>query len=170
MAIDQETERALRILLDKQAIHEVLMRYSRGIDRCDSELLHSAYHPDANDDHGMFRGKATDFIQWALDALKKDESTSHQMANELIEVDGDVAYGETYFIAVHRRQMKDGSKSDLQFAGRYVDRFERRDGVWKIADRKVVYDRSRIDTVQKAFPTEQFTSGKRSREDPVFKR
>ena len=52
MSIDEKTERALRVLLDKQEIHEVLMRYCRGIDRCDAELLHSVYHPDATDDHG----------------------------------------------------------------------------------------------------------------------
>ena len=55
MSLDEKTERALRVLLDKQEIHEVLMRYCRGIDRCDAELLHSVYHPDATDDHGLFK-------------------------------------------------------------------------------------------------------------------
>ena len=51
MSIDDKTERALRVLLDKQEIHEVLMRYCRGIDRCDSELLHSVYHRPNGWDH-----------------------------------------------------------------------------------------------------------------------
>ncbi len=170
MADDEKTQDSLRMLLDKQEIHEVLMRYCRGIDRCDEELLRGVYHSDATDDHGMFTGKAADFIPWAIEALKKDESTNHYIANELIEVEGDVAHCESYFLAVHRRQQKDGAKSDLQFSGRYVDRFERRQGVWKIAHRQVVFDRSRIDPVGKTFRTEPFVCGKRTREDPSYKR
>jgi ketosteroid isomerase-like protein len=170
MSIDEKTERALRVLLDKQEIHEVLMRYSRGIDRCDAELLHGVYHPDATDDHGMFTGKAADFIPWALAALVKDDGSSHYIANELIEVDGDVAHCESYFFGIHRRQGKDGTTADLVFSGRYADRFERRNGAWKIAHRQVIFDRSRIDKVEKVFRTDGFVTGKRSREDPAYKR
>jgi ketosteroid isomerase-like protein len=170
MSIDEKTQYAMQVLLDKQEIHEVLMRYCRGIDRCDEELLRGVYHPDATDDHGLFTGKAADFIPWAIKALGRDENTSHYIANELIEVEGDVAYCESYFLAVHRRREKDGTKVDLQFVGRYADRFERRQGVWKIANRQVVFDRSRIDPVGKTFSTEQYVCGKRSREDPVYKR
>lgn len=88
----------------------------------------------------------------------------------MIEVEGDVAYCESYFFAVHRRQNKDGTKADLIFAGRYVDRFERREGRWKIAHRQVVFDRSRIDKIEKSFSIEEYVCGKRSREDPVYKR
>ena len=170
MSTDEKTQRAVQVLLDKQEIHEVLMRYCRGIDRCDAELLYSVYHPDATDDHGLFKGKAVDFVPWALKSLGRDEGTSHYIANELIEVEGDVAHCESYFFAVHRRQNKDGTQSDLIFAGRYVDRFERRAGLWKIAHRQVVFDRSRIDRVEKAFSIEEYVCGKRSREDPVYKR
>jgi hypothetical protein len=76
MIIDEKTERALQVLLDKQEIHEVLMRYCRGIDRCDAELLRSVYHADAVDDHGQLNGKAADFIPWAIKALERDENTS----------------------------------------------------------------------------------------------
>ena len=170
MAVDEKTQHAVRALLDKQEIHEVLMRYCRGIDRCDAELLHSVYHPDATDDHGLFKGKAADFIPWAIKSLARDENTSHYIANELIEVEGDIARCESYFFAVHRRREKDGTTADLTFAGRYVDRFERRQGLWKIAHRQVVFDRSRIDPVGRTFSTEEYVCGKRSREDPVYKR
>jgi hypothetical protein len=165
-----KTNAALKELLDKQEIHEVLMRYCRGIDRCDEELLRSVYHPDATDNHGLFVGKAVDFIPWALKGLERDQSTSHCIANELIEVRSDVAWSESYFLAVHRRQEKDGTTIDLTFAGRYVDRFERRQGVWKIADRKVVLDRSRIDPVDKSFRLDQYLTGRRSRQDEVYRR
>src|SRR5215469_3641262 len=108
MSIDEKTERALRVLLDKQEIHEVLMRYCRGIDRCDAELLESVYHPDATDNHGQFVGKASDFITWALEGLKRDLNTKHYVTNELIELSGEVAYVESYVLAIHHRASKEG--------------------------------------------------------------
>ena len=166
---DEKTNRRLEELLDKQEIHEVLMRYCRGIDRRDEELLRGVYHPDATDNHGLFVGKAADFIPWALAGLERDESTNHFIANELIDIRGDVAHSESYVLAVHRRRQHDGSVVDLTFGGRYVDRFERRAGAWRIADRKVVLDWSRIDPVEKGFSLERFLTGKRSREDEVYR-
>ena len=48
MAID---ETALCGLLDREAIRDVYTRYARGLDRGDAELIASAYHPDATEDH-----------------------------------------------------------------------------------------------------------------------
>ncbi len=38
MAIDPRTEASLKVMLDKQEIHEVMMRYCRAVDRMDEEL------------------------------------------------------------------------------------------------------------------------------------
>ena len=81
-----------------------------------------------------------------------------------------VFVGWSYFFGIHRRQEKDGGTVDLVFSGRYADRFERRAGAWKIAHRQVVFDRSRIDKIEKSFSIEEYVCGKRSREDPVYKR
>ena len=59
--IDSTLEARLRELLDKQEIHEVLLRYCRGVDRCDRDMIAACYHPDAIDDHG-------DWVASALDA------------------------------------------------------------------------------------------------------
>ena len=50
-------EATLRELLDKQALHELVLTYCRACDRRDLRLLCSLYHDDAIDDHGsMFKG------------------------------------------------------------------------------------------------------------------
>jgi hypothetical protein len=70
---------------------------------------------------------------------------------------------------VHRRKSKDGTVTkDLTFGGRYVDRFERREGVWKIAHRQVIFEWSRIDQVEESYALEHFVTGQRSREDAVY--
>ena len=145
---------ALRILIDKQEICEVLLRYCRGMDRLDESLLRTVYHPDATDDHGVFKGKASDFIDWALDYSKTNmKMTWHVIMNVLIEVDGDAADSEAYSVAFHR--VKGQKDFDWIVGGRFIDRFERRKGVWKIAQRRVVFEWSR-----KGPATEEFDLNK----------
>ena len=47
---------ALQQLIDRQQIHDCILRYCSGVDRFDREMLLSVYHPDAMDDHGAFVG------------------------------------------------------------------------------------------------------------------
>lgn len=158
---------SLQQLLDRQAIHDVLMRYARGIDRLDMALVRSCYHPEARDDHGSFKGPVEEFIPWVQEALARFESTMHFLGNELIDVDGDRARAETYCIATHRRR---GEDVDWVVGVRYVDLFERRDGEWRIADRAVVFEWSRVDEVHApSFPPE-FLGARRDRSDPVYRR
>jgi hypothetical protein len=156
-------------LLAKQAIHDALMRYCRGIDRCDAELVRSAYHPDSFDDHGAYKGNGWEFADVVVEGLAMFASTQHAICNEFVELDGDVGYAESYFVASHRLD-QEGVLVDLVFAGRYVDRFELRAGDWKIAHRVVVHDWSRIDRVEEVFPgLDVFEQGKRGHDDIVFR-
>jgi hypothetical protein len=162
---------AVRDLLDKQAIREVLLRYCRGIDRVDGELIRSVYHDDAVEDHGAFAGKTPDeFVGYATERSHVFSATSHYVTNQLIELDGDVASSEAYFLVVHRGE-RDGEAYDVVAGGRYVDRFERRNGEWKIARRTVVHDWSRVDPVTEAWERAGFfVQGVRSRDDPAYAR
>lgn len=128
------------VLSSKQACAELVYKLARGLDRCDDALLRSVFHDDATDDHGGFKGSASDFVGWALGLLAKMERTQHLIGNILVEVEGDRAVGEAYFVANHDMLGADGRAVRMIAAGRYLDRFERRDGVWKIAHRHAVYD------------------------------
>ena len=70
----------------------------------------------------------------------------HKINNVLIELDGDIARCETCVTVVVRIPLERGA-TDWTHAGRYVDRFERRNGEWRIAHRTVVYDLERFDEV-----------------------
>ena len=50
-------------LLDRLDIRDRVAQLARGMDRHDADLMASAYHPDAYEDHGSFRGLAPDFIE-----------------------------------------------------------------------------------------------------------
>jgi deazaflavin-dependent oxidoreductase (nitroreductase family) len=47
----------LQRLLDKDEIYECWLKYCRGVDRCDADLMRQAYHEDAFEDHGGMWGR-----------------------------------------------------------------------------------------------------------------
>lgn len=174
----QETRMDLQQLLDRQAISDLIALYCRGLDRVDEATLRSIYHPDAIEDRGagIFIGPAQEWISWTMTVLPVFAMTQHCILNCLIDLEGDVAHGETYFHAYHRfgaPEAQDegmnghsGSRDALRYAnvqdsdvawpegdtevilaGRYLDRFERRDGVWKFAYRKMICDWCRTQPV-----------------------
>ena len=131
---------ALTQLLDREAIRECMFRYCRGIDRLDEQALRSAYWPDATDRHGPYSGSATGFIDWAVEKLKTSERSVHLVSNMSITLHGNSAGVETYFQALQRDRDAQGMLQEVFLAGRYVDRFEKRGGEWRVAARVVVYD------------------------------
>lgn len=141
----------LQLLEDREAIRQVMYAYARGADRLDRELVEAAYHPDAFDDHGTFTGDR----DTAVDVIVSNPSGApvgmHHLGNMLIELDGDTANVETYFLACKAMEV-DGVAQTSVRAGRYLDRFERRDGTWRIAHRVVVDDWSRLDAAPSPAP------------------
>jgi len=129
----------LSVLADKAECTELVVRVARAIDRRDADLLATLFHSDATDDHGMFAGTASEFIAWVMPVLATMKRTQHVLGQTLIEIDGDRAASETYFVAHHTLPGPDGDVFMLA-AGRYLDRFERRVGTWKISHRHAVYD------------------------------
>jgi hypothetical protein len=150
------------------AISDVLARYCRGIDRLDLELVRACYWPDATDSHGGFHGSRDEFVAWVARLLARFESTMHFLGNVLIEVDGSAAVAETYALAFHRSAEAKPSLN-LVIGVRYVDRFEKRRGVWKIAKRVCVTEWSRVDDEAGRFPIAAgHLRGARDRSDAVY--
>lgn len=160
----------LQALIDRQKIYEVLTRYCRGVDRHDVELIRSVYHEDAVDDHGMFKGRGVDFAPWIVAWMRENiKACQHFIGNFSCDLAGDVAHTETYCVSVS--ETKTGQIATVW--NRYIDRFEKRDGAWKIADRLVVLDVTRIDEASASFgsaPGWDFTFGAPDKSDPVYTR
>jgi ketosteroid isomerase-like protein len=133
-----ELERALTELQDRQAISDVLATYSRAVDRLDRELLLSVYHDDAIDDHGVFVGTPEQFADWVVDMHTRTHlSHQHCIFNHTVDLDGDVAHVESYFMFVGLNRT---GKPLAMSGGRYLDRMEKRDGRWAIAARVCIRD------------------------------
>ena len=155
----------------RASISDLLCAYARAVDRRDWQALRDYFHPDAIDEHGEFTGTVEEFIVWVSKRHAEIPSSSHFLGNCLIEFIGDTtARVETYFIAIQRKPAPSGAggEIDTDVIGRYLDRFECRDGMWKIAKRVVLYDGSR--QVPSSFRprTSPGALGKRDASDPVY--
>jgi ketosteroid isomerase-like protein len=129
----------VQYLLDRLALQDLATRYARAIDRRDRALLLSLYHEDAVDNHGvMFTGGPIVFADWQPVVMAQFEVTAHHLTTMNFQLDRDSADGELYFIAYHRTLPPDSK--EVIVTGRYLDRYERRQGTWKIAKRQLVWD------------------------------
>lgn len=101
--IREQLDEAIRRLVDEAQIRGVTVRYARAIERMDWDLLRSCYHHGAIDDHGLYAGDVDGFIELLAQRLPLDESTTHFLGNQEIELSGDLAFVETACIARYRR-------------------------------------------------------------------
>lgn len=133
---------ALQALIDKDAIQDVLSTYVRAGDRCDAEMMKTVFHEDAVESHFGVERSPRDFIDWAMPMLRQIGNIAHYLSIPMIQLRGDVAYVESYGIAFHRMNDPAGPYDSI-WGARVFDRFERRNGIWRIAYRRVVYDWNR---------------------------
>lgn len=122
----------IREAKDRHDIKQCLLRYTRGVDRHDKALMESAYHADALDEHGVANAVASEFCDWAIGYHAENQDQHHHViTNSTIDLDDDIAHGETYYMFWGDNKI---GPPTLAF-GRYIDRFEKRDGRWAIARR-----------------------------------
>lgn len=156
---------------EKLAIAELPALYMRGLDRLDRDLLRAQFWDDAWVDYGIYAGDVDGFADFCMAALRSHLRNHHMIGQHLIEVEADTAWGEVYFQAYHRVADAAGSPRDMVIAGRYVDRYEKRGGIWKFAYRSEVVDWARNDPAADAFMAGSGNIwGMRQPDDPLYRR
>lgn len=177
-------ETKLARLIDKMEIEEVILRYTRGLDRRDWDAVRSVYHPDAIDEHGDYRGGPENFVLGLIERHKTVEQSMHFVTNLAVEMAGsDDALVETYFITLqrvlptpgtplppyaYRTAVGDGSAVQVMVAGRYIDHMTRYQGEWRILHRQVAFEVRQADAAQPGgmIKPEWIQAG-RSGDDPI---
>jgi hypothetical protein len=163
----QADDTALDAALSRIAIHDLAMAYCRAADRADAELMNSIFHDDSVVISGVINGSGAAFAEKITAFCRENlDYCFHSVANEWVEVKGDHAIGELYVIA----QMTSAGQ-DVMTGGRYIDSYERRDGVWKIKARTFVADWTTTNpsTNQKdGFYEGLVNHGRFGREDPIY--
>jgi hypothetical protein len=154
-------------LADRQAITDLIYTYCRAVDRLDVALGHSIWHEDGYADYGAdyYRGPGRGVMDLICEHHLGLKSHSHQVSNILINLDGDDAGSESYVTGTMRME-RDGKLFHLGVWGRYLDRWQRRDGVWGLLHRVVVFDHQEMREVQDM--PGHGRSGARDKSDPSY--
>ena len=106
-------------------------------DLAEWDKLRGLFHPDATIEITWFEGKVSDFITGSQQMGASDLKTKHLIASPVVTFNGDKAIAETNAIIVgDNAKLGVGSSNHCRF----YDRIEKRNGVWKIADRQSIYD------------------------------
>jgi len=170
----------LRNLIAKQAIREALQRYARGVDRGDAPLALSAFHPDAVLRHGFLdEVSPREWITWVMSRPPIDRigighfepaenvvlGQQHHLTNQTIDIQGETAFSECYFVE-HTLSRRGEQLYVTTVGGRYVERYECRDGDWRIAERDAVRDWDGVQPIAARFPGwENSAAGRRDEQD-----
>jgi len=174
-------------LLAEQAIRKAVTCYSRGADRCDIELLKSAFHDDAEVRYGSYDGHYAEFCENVVAGHFAMNYTTHTVLNEYYDIDAEAnkGVGEIYVLAFlsmsqagdvmaveHYKESDSDGGFEYVVAGRYVDQYEGRDGDWRIVMRQYIIDWSRTSEFTGSDPNELFRSltykGMQDRGDPSY--
>jgi hypothetical protein len=157
--VTQSVEERLARLEDRAAIEEIVFLFCRAVDRSDLASIPAFFHPDAHDNHGLYAGDVAGLVAWLSERHKNILQATHNVSNVLIEFSGaDRALVESRLITCIRYTpqgsamfarsaaitLPEGKSVDSLTFGRYVDIFERRQGVWKIARRTAVPDQHMV--------------------------
>lgn len=161
-----EMQAHLERMLAKEQITDALLAYARGVDRLDLNRIRATFHPESIADYGdMFQGTGDEFAEFIGQVHPPMQTHTHHLSNVTISVDGDHAGSEAYVIVRTRTTGADGVQHDTMAFGRYVDRWERRDGTWRIAHRRYLHSLDVIDPIEMSlFPA----TGTRDGQDPSF--
>jgi hypothetical protein len=136
--MDEALEKKLRETIDRQEIWHLMQRYGRGLDRIDRELLRGCYWDDCIEDHDSLVGTVDEFIDWALASSKSFVECHHGLMNHYVELDGDNAYGETYYLFIGYT----AQPPHFMSMGRYIDHYQRRNGEWRFANRITIIEKN----------------------------
>ncbi|MCW5770112.1 MAG: nuclear transport factor 2 family protein [Rhodospirillaceae bacterium] len=127
-------------------IEDCLKRFARAVDRQDWALARTLYHDGAFDDHGFFKGAPDPLLATVAKMHEHQDHSMHFNTNVLIEFQAkDRAFVETYVLVLQRYTAKAegveaGSHGKRVFASaRYLDRFEKRNGEWRVVHRTLVF-------------------------------
>lgn len=123
-------------LLDRLAIRDLQVEYTRALDANEFDRLERVFTPDGRFDvegRGVFEGvEAIEGV--ASRSLVPLTTSQHFVGNHWAEVDGDTARAGCYFQAQHHLEGADGGANFI-VAGTYTDELVRTDAGWRIRHR-----------------------------------
>ena len=134
-------------IADKMACAEVIQAWGFARDQGRWDDLAAIFHPGGEIAVSWFRGPYPEFVAHCQRNFGRGSEAKHLLWPARVAVNGARATAETN-VAILVRQTIEGVAVDLTSNGRFLDRLERRDGVWRIVERAALYEKDRLDPVE----------------------
>ena len=140
-----DLEGAVRELLDRAAIRDVLARYAHSVDRRDLAGVADCFTSDAAYKGSLGEGSIEVALAALRERMQQYTRTMHFLGTQVIELSGpDSANAETYAIAYHQLAGDEGPRN-MAVGVRYLDTFTRTASGWRICRREVSLEWQRVD-------------------------
>lgn len=136
---------ALQRLVDESEIRRIRRLWAFARDQGDWDTVASLFHPGAPVSISWYNGNAEGFVansRRLFTQIAPEARSKHWFGNDRLTLNGTRALLETD-VEVRARDKIDGLFFDFTYEGRFFDRFEKRDGAWKIAQWTCLYDSDR---------------------------
>ena len=171
--MDQAIEDQVRGLADRAEIERLLVSYCRAVDRLDMALLRSLFAQDARVQLGVFHdGGVEGFVPVVEGFMGSMERTQHSLSNVLIDLSGDEAASEAHVFAHHVERLAEGTDDgpyELIVGARYLTRYARTEGGWRISHHAEVMDWGTRRPMGDWFAASQdMPKGQRGADDPSY--
>jgi hypothetical protein len=137
-----------------QAIWDNELNYTRGLDRHDPALMPKSFWPEASISYGS-PVKVADIVPYANNGHSNSAAHQHHVTGLTLDVDGNTAHEEGYILYssdMPRNKGLDtpgeptpgrallGGKLTSLGTGRYENRYERRNGEWRMIVHEYTHD------------------------------
>lgn len=133
---------------DKAEIRELIESWVVWRDMGEWERLRQIWHSDGRMAASWREGTADEFIEANREGWGKDVDILHQLGASVVILSeqGDRAVTITKVVISQRAPVHD-VLCEVAAQARHFDRWETREGRWGLLDRKTIFDRDRLDTV-----------------------
>ena len=142
-------------ILIRHELHELALRYAQSVDRrryagfreifTEKGSIHG-HRADPATSKPLFSIEGRETIVESMSRIEQYLKTQHHVTNQLVEIDGERASGETYCTA-HHIYLKDDKPWNLTMAIRYQDKFVRESDRWYFEERRLWIDCERHESL-----------------------
>jgi SnoaL-like domain len=151
---------------DKILCGELIQTWGFARDQGKWDDLAAIFHPGGEIAVSWFRGPYPEFIEHCRRNFGRGTESKHQLWPARVQVNGARATSETS-VAILVRQTIEGILVDLTSYGRFLDRLERRDGVWRMVERTALYEKDRLDPVEPSAKFDALMAGADAQKYPA---
>ena len=135
--------------VDKTAIREVIENWVVFRDAALWDKFQTVWHDDGYMMATWFQGTANEFIQVSREGFERGVRILHFLGGSNVEIVGTRAIAQTKMTITQRASVHD-TLVDVICTGRFYDFFEKREGRWAIALRRLFYEMDRMQVIDPA--------------------